>query len=373
MPDLNFFECAVRLRQPDPGQAPASGESIDTAASFIKKLSASARASELQDSQEAVELLFNLALGETPANSSSDSDQQELTRGALDALLAIAGDSAVGPQVRAWIRELAFNAFEINAGKGFRTGADGGSSKPADWTSAYTVPTPLLALAIRHTQVKDYSESQSQIGIALRKGVQSLSEDDPSFASPDRYCDFEEIRHGMGQKTTNSLPFSQTALLTIASNDLGDQLQALKASALTSRLPQAAVLHHKEHWVALVISPPALDGKADVVAYDTLHPQSAQAAQEIAHAVRQGLGEGLGKFDFVGANVQGATNGCGPLCVRALRGLASALEVDAEVKPAEYLGADLEGLGELDEEALGDVVAGWRARMLQGLPEAASI
>jgi hypothetical protein len=298
--------------------------------------------------------------------------QRELTRKALDAVVAIACDSRVSPHARASIRELAFDAFEISAGKRFRLGSDGKGYSSGIWHSGFQVPTPLLPLALRHAQVSKYAGSTGEIGAAIAQRVGADSGGRDRFTSPDRFCSFEEIRHGMGSTMGRKLPFASDALV-IEYRDFGPKLKLLTAAAIGKKIPQVAVLLHKNHWVAVVIGPSTTKGKVDVVVYDTLHEKGEQFARGIEGGIRQVSGDGLKDFTYVGLNVQRTTNGCGPLCVRALSELRSLVDrsgssISMEVV-ARVLQENVAELARLDPSTLHDVVAGWRGTMLEGLSE----
>ncbi len=369
LPVLSLSARAVSLAYTVSGQLPAGGVTRDTTDSLIKELSEQARAADPQKSREAIEVLVNFSMGPRAERGQEPTDQQKLTQQALDALLTLAGDVQVSPHVRASARELAFDAFEISQGMRFKPGADGKSSQPpVGWTSAYQVPPSLLALAMRHAEAKGYKGQKSAIDQGMRDGLKVAPGTDEGLKDPNRYCLFEEIQHGMRNDDAASLPFFPQPLATIHLTVLKGTIRQLYSSALDARRPQSAVIHHNNHWVALVISPSATQGKVDVAVYDTLRKPEDERAREISRQLEFSLPkEKLGNLTYAGDNVQGTTNGCGPFCVRALRGLAAALEKKPTLSPAEYFQRDLAALKTLDRESLADVAAGWRGRMVEGL------
>ncbi len=357
----SFAFQAISSFSPKPKTA-SSEQSIEA---FIRELRQRASGEDQQTAQDAIEVLFNFVagLGEAP----------ETSRLATQALMSIAGDSKAKPHVRAAIREMAFNIFEITAGKRFTSKADSkrevGSAGdvPASSTKhgLFSLPPELMALALRHAQACNYRATQSEIGDAMGE---ALGLDKPGCAQmkdPDRYTTFPEMFNGLGDLRDKNLPVQEN-LLGPGLSSFKEDFRNFALGALRSQQPQAVLLYHRGHFVAVVVGPSSQAGKLDVVVYDSLHGEGHEHAKFISQKIRGALDDELQELTYAGGDVQGTTNGCGPLCVRALSDLRACGASSME-HVAQRLEEDVANLRKFDYSARADLVAAWRARMLGGL------
>ena len=115
--------------------------------------------------------------------------------------------------------------------------------------------------------------------------------------------------------------------------------------------------------------------KVDVVVYDTLHESGHDKTIALTARLKTALApRTCESLVFVGGNVQGTTNGCGPLCMRALRGLGAHLAANPKKKSMEdvaaFLRGDLQAMRGWSSEMLAGIVAGLRGQMLGAIERA---
>lgn len=301
----------------------------------------------MESSEDAVDVLFNFALGEGQASQA-----------ATHVLLEVAGDSRASDEVRALIAECALKATENY----FRL-ADASPDR------AFRVPAPLLWLALR--EAPGSRGTNARIGAKIFDAYPESDLSAVELSSPNRYCGQDEILVSLGPHESSVLSINDAIISTNHLN-FSASVQTLGAQALQTEKPQAAILQHGAHWVALVVCPVGAAEQVDVAVYDSLHSRGDADAGVLKTTLCRALGDQLGNYTHAGGNVQGNTNGCGPLCVRALRGLRTQLESGsgAAASSGDVVGI-LEGeiyeVGSWPQEKLESVVTGLRAQMLYAL------
>lgn len=305
--------------------------------------------------QEAIELLGNLAIGNPPLHQYAAA---EVSVSATWALVSISRDPQTHDLARAAIRQFALQAFEIT-----RPGRAG------ECTLFHT-PVPLLALAQAEAQSRAPSLCQ-EIGQTLHDRLKSHWPDcqEQNLQQPTRFCSFEEIFHGAKGGPEGALPLKDMPLID-SDPGFGRQLLVLGAQALRERAPRACIVSQGgSHWVITVVGPSSEgEKKLDVVVYDSLHEATDSQSHALAEKIRRAFDGLMKKYTHAGGNVQGVTNGCGPMCVRALRELRTQPQHERGIwamgDVAAFLKGDIEQARRWTWAQRDGVVTGWRAEML---------
>jgi hypothetical protein len=349
IPVSNLTQQVIRSLDTQGSDAQASRE-------LVARLKVAAR----QGDREAVELLGNLALSVT-------GDRRAIAEQATQALLEVSTDPQVHNAVRSSIQQFSFAAFEMTQ-KRHEKKSEGTLGDPP-----FKVPTPLLALALRQAQASGYRARATEIGTALQDRVR-LEDSAGVMASADRFCLAEEILNTLslpGQRRSSADAFSIASQpLDSRHHDFDARFREVAQRALQSAKPQAALILDGGHWVFAVVGPSGQGaGKVDVVVYDTLHESDHDKTIALTARLKTALAlQTCERLVFVGGNVQGTTNGCGPLCMRALRGLGDHLAANPRKKSMEdvaaFLRDDLQAMRVWSSEMLAGIVAGLRGQML---------
>lgn len=334
------------LDRPVPGARASGNPGHSDPGSFQGFISELRTSVLIGGSEDAVDVLFNLALGKGAKSQA-----------ATQALLEIAGDSCSSDQVRALIAQWSLQATENY----FRPE---GSSPD----KSFPVPAPLLWLALR--DARGSQGMNERIGDEISRALRDAGLTPQEMSQPNRYCGPEEMLLSLGPLESGSLSIHRQVIATSQVN-FKESIQELKAQAIHKNKPQAVILNHGNHWVVVVVAYAGALQRVDVAVYDSLHLSVHKAARGLHQGIRAALDAELGAYTHAGDNIQGNTNGCGPLCVRALRGLRDWLERGSGGRPsdavAEFLRSEIREVGSWPKERLESVVAGVRAQMLYGL------
>lgn len=360
-----FEPPAQPLSQPSSAAQAADRDNAPDVESHIAQLKAAA----LQGSQEAIELLGNLAVafldpGVVDVDDPVSQSRQAAAEGATQALLAIFSQPDTPDDVRASIRQWSLQVFDTAAKAPVAPARDAD-----DLHLSVHVPTPLLVLALRQTVVAGQNGSQDQVGQALHERLGEALEEAPrSLRSTERFVCADEILLPLQASGVPTLGLQDSPIRTADANFPVD-LRAVADAVLQDGGLRSVVIHAGNHWIAAVIGPSTADqAKLQVVVYDSLHEPGSDAAHLLEEAVRRALGDdSLQGYTHAGGNVQRMTNGCGAFCVRALRELDGAIadqRVTSMDDVAAFLEADIDAMREWTDATLQDVAAGLRAEML---------
>lgn len=375
---------AIGLLAPVP-DANASGDShlSDSVESLVNALTAAARSGD----HEAIELLGNLAIASPVRQGQPESPEEKArvatAKLATEALLTIYSAPETHEGVRASIREISLHAFEIGDLSAGRRKDQKGSPPVSSGAATFKLPEPpvhlpmpLLTLALNQAidlkQGSNVNKVSSQIKLCLGHAFDSK---DQSLQYRNRFSEANEISSVLRDKDLPNLAHADQPIALNEASALPRLLNLAQQVQSDSKL-RSVLINTGRHWVAAVIGPSSTPNKAvDVLIYDSLHEAADDSSEELKQKIQEAFGDGeLGQILHAGGNVQRDTNGCGPLCARALRDLNAALE--ERLNPsidgvAKFFSADTEKLRNYTESQIEGVVVGLRAQMLSGLEEVA--